>query len=87
MERCSLCKGLSFAISIGDCRSTFCARRQATIYAVAVGIVSHDKHAAFSICRREETETQQGNKAEQRCPHKVLPMSWKGGFNNMSANR
>src|SRR5262249_2859451 len=76
MERCCLCKGLPFAVSIGYRRSAFGTGRKATVYAVAVRIVGDEKHSPLGTCGRDETEAKRGDEADQRCPHKARPTCW-----------
>src|SRR5262249_335952 len=73
MEGRRLCKGLSFAIGIGDRRSAFGTGRKATVYAVAVRIVGDEKHSPLGIGGRDETEAKRGRQGGPRGPHGGRP--------------
>ena len=60
-------KSLRLAIGIGDGRAALRAGGEASVYAIAVGIVGDDEHAPLGV--RGTGEAQQNNKADQNCGH------------------
>ena len=67
-------KLMRLAIGVGRRRAAFVAGRQATVDAIAVGIVGDDEHLSVRL-RARSTKAKDGNEtqktAEENCPHET----------------
>lgn len=72
VECLGLCKSLRLAVGIGGRHAALFPRSQATIDAVAVGVIGDDEHAPLGL--RSVGKPDQSGETDQYCSHEEMPM-------------